>query len=81
MSDYKKRIVDSILQGRLEAKGAVLIMGSKWCGKTTTAVQKATSVLKMDNPETKEQNLDMTRLNPLRLLKGDVHRLRRSSRY
>ena len=81
MSDYKKRIVDSILQGRLEAKGAVLIMGSKWCGKTTTAVQKATSVLKMDNPETKEQNLDMTRLNPLRLLKGDVHRLRRSPRY
>ena len=43
--------------------------------KTTTAVQKAASVLKMDNPETKEQNLGMARLNPLHLLKGDVPRL------
>lgn len=75
MADYKKRIVDLILQDRLEAKGAVLIRGPKWCGKTTTAIQKAASVLKMDNPETKEQNLDMARLNPLRLLKGDVPRL------
>ena len=75
MADYKKRIVDLILQDRLEAKGAVLIRGPKWCGKTTTAVQKAASVLKMDNPETKEQNLDMAKLNPLRLLKGDVPRL------
>lgn len=75
MVDYRKRIVDSILQDRLEAKGAVLIRGLKWCGKTTTAVQKATSVLKMDNPETKEQNLGMAKLNPLRLLKGDVPRL------
>ena len=75
MADYKKRIVDSILQDRLEAKGAVLIRGPKWCGKTTTAVQKAASVLKMDNPETKEQNLDMAKLSPLRLLKGDVPRL------
>lgn len=75
MADYKRRIVDSILQDRLEAKGAVLIRGPKWCGKTTTAVQKAASVLKMDNPETKEQSLDMARLSPLRLLKGDVPRL------
>lgn len=29
----------------------------------------------MDNPETKELNLDMARLNPLCLLKGDVPRL------
>lgn len=75
MSDYRKRIVDSMLRDRLEAKGAVLIRGPKWCGKTTTAIQKAASILKMDNPETKEQNLGMARLNPLRLLKGDVPRL------
>ena len=35
MTDYKKRIVDLILQDRLKAKGAVLIRGSKWCGKRT----------------------------------------------
>lgn len=48
VADYKLRIVDLILQERLEAKGAVLIEGAKWCGKTTTAVQKAASVLRMD---------------------------------
>ena len=68
-------LVDSILQDKLEAKGAVLIRRPKWCGKTTTTVQKAASMLKMDNPETKEQNLDMARLSPLRLLRGDVPRL------
>lgn len=75
MSDYKPRIVDSILQDRLEAKGAVLIEGAKWCGKTTIASQRAKSLLKMDNPKTKDQNLNMARLNPQRLLKGDTLRL------
>ena len=75
MSEYKPRIVDSILQEKLEAKGAVLIEGAKWCGKTTTAGQKAASVLKMDNPKTKEQNLNMAKLNPQRLLKGETPRL------
>ena len=70
MADYKKRVVDSILQDRLDAKGAVLIREPKWCGKTTTTVQKAAGVLKMDNLETKEQNLDITRLSPLRLPQG-----------
>lgn len=73
--DYKLRIVDLILQERLEAKGAVLIEGAKWCGKTTTAVQKAASVLRMDNPKTKDQNLNMARLNPQRLLAGKTPRL------
>ena len=75
MKEYRKRIVDSILQDKLEAKGAVLIEGPKWCGKTTTAVQKAASILHMDNPSTKEQNLSLVKINPQRLLKGDVPRL------
>ena len=37
--DYKPRIADRILAERLEGKGAVLIEGAKWCGKTTTAEQ------------------------------------------
>lgn len=75
MTEYKLRIVDSILQDKLEAKGAVLIEGAKWCGKTTTAGQKAASILKMDNPKTKDQNLNMAKLNPQRLLKGETPRL------
>ncbi|WP_346267179.1 ATP-binding protein [Treponema parvum] len=72
---YRTRIVDTILQDKLEAKGAVLIEGPKWCGKTTTAVQKSASVLRMDNPTEKEQYLNLAKLNPLRLLKGEVPRL------
>ena len=51
MTDYKHRVADGILIRKLEGKGAVLIEGPKWCGKTTTAEQVAASVLYMDNPE------------------------------
>ena len=75
MENYRKRIADHILARKLEGKGAVLIEGPKWCGKTTTAEQVAASVLYMDDPEKKEQNIAMSELNPKRLLKGAVPRL------
>ena len=39
MSNYKQRIIDNLLARKLRGKGAVLIQGAKWCGKTTTAEQ------------------------------------------
>jgi len=75
MKKYRKRIADDILKRKLEGKGAVLIEGPKWCGKTTTAEQIAASVLYMDDPEKKEQNISMSELNPKRLLKGETPRL------
>ena len=75
MKKYRKRIADEILARKLEGKGAVLIEGPKWCGKTTTAEQVAASILYMDEPEKKEQNITMSELNPKRLLKGAAPRL------
>lgn len=75
IKNYRKRIADDILKRKLEGKGAVLIEGPKWCGKTTTAEQISASILYMDDPETKEQNIAMAELNPKRLLKGDAPRL------
>lgn len=75
MKKYRKRVVDAILQEKLEGKGAVLIEGPKWCGKTTTAEQIAKSVLYMDDPQSKEQNVNMAALNPKRLLSGETPRL------
>ena len=75
MKIYRKRVADDILKRRLEGKGAVLIEGPKWCGKTTTAEQIAASILYMDDPEKKAQNIAMSELNPKRLLKGAVPRL------
>ena len=34
--EYKSRIADLMLAKKLAGKGAVLIEGSKWCGKSTT---------------------------------------------
>ena len=75
MKKYRKRIADNILKRKLEGKGAVVIEGPKWCGKTTTAEQFAASVLYMDDPEKIEQNITMSELSPKRLLKGAVPRL------
>ena len=75
MKKYRKRIADEILKRKLEGKGAVLIEGPKWCGKTTTAEQIAGSVLYMDDPEKKDQNIAMSELNPKRLLQGAAPRL------
>ena len=75
MKNYRKRIADDILMRKLEGKGAVLIEGPKWCGKTTTAEQLAASILYMDDPEKKAQNITMSELNPKRLLKGATPRL------
>ena len=52
-----------------------MIEGPKWCGKTTTAEQIAKSVLYMDDPQSKEQNVNMAALNPKRLLSGETPRL------
>ena len=75
MREYKKRIADELLDKKLKGKGAVLIEGPKWCGKTTTAEQKAKSILYMANPENKNQNLSLVELQPTLLLNGEVPRL------
>lgn len=75
MKKYKARIADEILRKRLLGKGAVLIEGPKWCGKTTTAEQIAGSILYMADPEKEKQNLTMAEINPQRLLKGEIPRL------
>ena len=75
MKEYKKRIADKILEKKLKGKGAVLIEGAKWCGKTTTAEQIAKSILYMARPEDKEQNLTLADINPSLLLAGEVPRL------
>src|SRR5574344_2048837 len=72
MKNYKRRIVDVLLERKLRGKGAVLIQGAKWCGKTTTAEQKAKSILYMDDPLKKTQNMKMAEVNMQRILQGDT---------
>mgnify|MGYP001674032253 CR=1 FL=1 len=57
MENYRPRLADKTLERKLKGKGAVLIQGPKWCGKTTTAEQRAKSILYISNPEDVESNL------------------------
>lgn len=75
MREYKKRIADDLLERKLKGKGAVLIQGPKWCGKTTTAEQISGSILYMANPADKEQNVSLADLSPNLLLTGATPRL------
>ena len=75
MKNYLPRIADRLLADKLAAKGAVLVKGAKWCGKTTTALQQAKSVLYMQDPEAKEQNRRLAEINPRLLLEGESPRL------
>ncbi len=75
MIDYIPRVVDDELALRLEAFGATLIIGPKWCGKTTTGEQKAKSVLRMQDPDHREGYLATAETKPSLLLKGENPRL------
>ena len=73
--NYLPRIVDSELDLRLRAVGATVIVGPKWCGKTTTAKQKARSVLEMQDPDLQEGYLKLAATKPSLLLEGANPRL------
>ncbi|WP_421775757.1 ATP-binding protein [Gardnerella sp. KA00288] len=75
MKEYLPRIADKLLEERLDAKGAILIEGPKWCGKTTTAKQKAKSFISMDLPDMTKQYQQMVELSPSTLLEGETPRL------
>ena len=72
---YRPRLIDSIIKSRLQSAGAILIQGPKWCGKTTTAVQHAKSVLYFDEPDHLELNLQLAETHINVLLDGDTPHL------
>jgi len=72
---YLPRIADNLLLERLDAVGAVLIKGPKWCGKTTTALQQAKSVLKLQDPDKSKEYLATAAVKPSLLLSGENPRL------
>lgn len=69
---YIPRVVDSVLEFRLRSKGAVWIRGPKWCGKSTTAERFAKTVLKMQDENTRKQNIELAKTSPSEFLKGET---------
>jgi uncharacterized protein len=73
--EYLTRVVDGMLGEYLNAFGAVQIRGPKWCGKTTTAEQRAKSILKMQDPDHAAEYRRLADFLPSKLLEGDTPRL------
>jgi predicted AAA+ superfamily ATPase len=69
------RIADKLLLERLEASGAVLVEGPKWCGKTRTSLEIAKSHLFMQDPDKRSSYLKTADVKPSLLLQGDTPRL------
>ncbi|MDD3842498.1 MAG: DUF4143 domain-containing protein [Candidatus Izemoplasmatales bacterium] len=73
--EYKKRVIDDQLKFMLTASGAVLIEGPKWCGKTTSARIIAKSLIEMDEPRNRVNNINFAKIAPEIILNGEVPRL------
>ncbi|MEG1008716.1 MAG: DUF4143 domain-containing protein [Clostridia bacterium] len=72
---YLKRIIDDIIEEKLQTTGGVVIKGPKWCGKTTTSKVHAKSILELQNDEEIEKNKMLAGSDMSLLLKGDKPRL------
>jgi predicted AAA+ superfamily ATPase len=75
VENYKKRIADIELQEQLEASGAVLIEGAKWCGKTTTGLHQANSAVFLQDEDKAADYQRMASTKPSLLLQGETPRL------
>ena len=69
--EYIKRYVDEELKDILECMGAVLIVGPKWCGKTTTATQFAKTIIELQHPTLGKSYIELADVDPLLLLDGE----------
>ena len=72
MKNYKRRILDSLLEKKLQAKGAVLIEGPKWCGKTTTAEEIAASKIMLAKPDIKDHFKSLLEIDSDAALAGET---------
>lgn len=70
MDDYKHRIMDGLLRKKLNAKGAVLIEGPKWCGKTTTAEEIAASKVMLARTDVKNSFKSLLEIDTEAALSG-----------
>ncbi len=72
---YLPRYLDRELKELMEYMGAILIVGPKWCGKTTTAKQIAKSIIELQDPTHSKNYLRLADVDPLSLLEGEKPRL------
>ena len=68
---YLPRVVDKEIEEFMEIMGAVLIEGCKWCGKSTTGLHHAKSVIEFQNPDKKQEYDEIKNTKPSLFLNGE----------
>ncbi len=72
MNGYKPRIMDGLLAKKLQAKGAVVLEGPKWCGKTTTAEEIAVSTIMLAKASVRDNFKNLLEIDSDAALTGDT---------
>lgn len=62
--NYIPRLFDKTLEFALKSKGAILVVGPKWCGKSTTSSRQAKTIIDLTIEETKEQYINFAKAAP-----------------
>lgn len=69
--EYIKRYVENDITRALRSSGAVVVVGPKFCGKTTTSMRFQKSFIKLNT----DSRIKLARLNPRQVLEGEQPRL------
>lgn len=65
---YIPRLFDDVLSFALKSKGAVLVVGPKWCGKSTTCKKHAKTVIDLMPINTRKNLIDFAKAAPVEFL-------------
>lgn len=71
MMKYYRGIADKVLEEVLTLRGAILIEGIKWCGKTTSGRHKAQSVIDLSIAKEADRAEALVYENPDKLFSTD----------
>ena len=66
--NYMNRLFDEIVEFSLKSKGALVIVGPKWCGKSTTANRYARTVIDLMTLDTRQDYIDLAKISPSNFL-------------
>ncbi len=65
---YINRLFDGIVEFTLKSKGAMVIVGPKWCGKSTTANRYAKTVIDLMPLDTRHDFIELAKISPSNFL-------------
>ena len=71
MNKYIPRIIDKKIIRKMKLYGAVVVVGPKWCGKSTTCMQFAKSIISFQDPDEYENNKMIAETQPSLFLKNE----------